>query len=124
MSTDQLKTAATALGPLLKEVVFLGGASIHLWLSDPAAPATVGLNMSAGDLGRDTIRAEIAQLLAAFDGGEPRTSEQEITTEVKRAVDDLKDRGSRPSLIIIPSGWTLSRPWGYAAGRSLRILIR
>ncbi len=40
MSTDLLETAATALGPLLEEVVFLGGASIHLWLSDPAAPAT------------------------------------------------------------------------------------
>jgi len=39
VSTDQLETAATALGPLLEEVVFLGGASIHLWLSDPAAPA-------------------------------------------------------------------------------------
>jgi hypothetical protein len=73
---------------------------------------TVGLNMSAGDLGRDIIRAETAQLLAAFDGGEPRTSEQEITTEVKRAVDDLKDRGSRPSLIIIPSGWTLEQALG------------
>jgi hypothetical protein len=40
VSTEQLEAAATALGPLLKEVVFLGGASIHLWLSDPAAPAT------------------------------------------------------------------------------------
>ncbi len=40
MSTDLLETAATALGSLLEEVVFLGGASIHLWLSDPAAPAT------------------------------------------------------------------------------------
>jgi hypothetical protein len=38
VSADQLETAATALGPLLEEVVFLGGASIHLWLSDPAAP--------------------------------------------------------------------------------------
>jgi len=28
-----------ALGPLLEEVVFLGGSSIQLWLSDPAAPA-------------------------------------------------------------------------------------
>lgn len=34
-----LETAAAALGPLLSEVVFLGGATIHLWLSDPAAPA-------------------------------------------------------------------------------------
>jgi len=40
VSTDQLETAATALGPLLEEVVFLDGASIQLWLSDPAAPAT------------------------------------------------------------------------------------
>lgn len=39
MSAEQLETAAAALGPLLNEVVFLGGASIHLWLSDPAAPA-------------------------------------------------------------------------------------
>lgn len=39
MSAGQLETAAKALGPLLEEVVFLGGASIHLWLSDPAAPA-------------------------------------------------------------------------------------
>ncbi len=39
MSADPLEIAATALGPLLEEVVFLGGASIQLWLSDPAAPA-------------------------------------------------------------------------------------
>ena len=40
MSADLLETAALALGPLLEEVVFLGGASIHLWISDPGAPAT------------------------------------------------------------------------------------
>jgi predicted nucleotidyltransferase len=40
MSTDLLEIAANALGPPLDDVVFLGGASIHLWLSDPAAPAT------------------------------------------------------------------------------------
>ena len=40
MSAELLETAAAALGPLLEDVVFLGGASIHLWLSDPAAPAT------------------------------------------------------------------------------------
>jgi predicted nucleotidyltransferase len=39
VSAELLDTAAAALGPLLSEVVFLGGASIHLWLSDPAAPA-------------------------------------------------------------------------------------
>ncbi len=40
MSTNLLELAAAALGPLVDEVVFLGGASIHLWISDPAAPAT------------------------------------------------------------------------------------
>ncbi len=38
MSTELLETAATTLGPLLEEVVFLGGASIHIWLSDPGTP--------------------------------------------------------------------------------------
>ncbi len=40
MSADLLEPAAVTLGPLLDEVVFLGGASIHLWLSDPGAPPT------------------------------------------------------------------------------------
>jgi predicted nucleotidyltransferase len=40
VSADPIETAATALGPLLNDVVFLGGASIHLWLSDPGAPDT------------------------------------------------------------------------------------
>ena len=38
MSADQLELAASLLGDLTRELVFLGGASIHLWLSDPAAP--------------------------------------------------------------------------------------
>jgi Nucleotidyl transferase AbiEii toxin, Type IV TA system len=38
MSAEMLELAASALGPLLHEVVFLGGASVHLWISDPAAP--------------------------------------------------------------------------------------
>jgi hypothetical protein len=33
-----LEQAAGALGPLCEEVVFLGGASIALWLTDPGAP--------------------------------------------------------------------------------------
>ena len=39
MSLELLDTAASALGPLVEEVVFLGGASIQLWITDPAAPA-------------------------------------------------------------------------------------
>ncbi|HEY4812961.1 MAG TPA: hypothetical protein VIH71_18075 [Solirubrobacteraceae bacterium] len=39
MSVELLERAAQALEPVLGEVVFLGGASIVLWITDPAAPA-------------------------------------------------------------------------------------
>lgn len=48
MSTELIEVAAAALGPLLPEVAFLGGASIQLWLTDPAAPpprATVDVDV-------------------------------------------------------------------------------
>lgn len=38
MSALQLETAATVLGPLLDEVVFVGGATVHLWLTESGAP--------------------------------------------------------------------------------------
>lgn len=38
MSLPQLEAAAEVLGPLLDEVVFVGGATVHLWLTEPAAP--------------------------------------------------------------------------------------
>lgn len=38
MSVELLELAATALGPLTDRVAFLGGASLVLWMSDPAAP--------------------------------------------------------------------------------------
>lgn len=39
MSVELLQKAAKALGSkILHDVVFLGGASIQLWLSDPGAP--------------------------------------------------------------------------------------
>jgi hypothetical protein len=38
MSIELLERAADALRPLLSEIVFLGGASIVLWITDPAAP--------------------------------------------------------------------------------------
>jgi len=38
MSTIQLEVAAAVLGPILEEVVFVGGATIHLWLTEPGAP--------------------------------------------------------------------------------------
>ena len=38
MSTELLERASVALGPLAREVVFVGGATIGLWATDPAAP--------------------------------------------------------------------------------------
>lgn len=38
MSAELLELAASLLGDLTQELVFVGGASIHLWLSDPGAP--------------------------------------------------------------------------------------
>jgi hypothetical protein len=38
VSIELLELAAEALGPLPGEVVFLGGASVVLWITDPAAP--------------------------------------------------------------------------------------
>jgi len=39
MSIKLLERAAGALGPLCTEVVFVGGACIELWITDPGAPA-------------------------------------------------------------------------------------
>lgn len=38
MSALQLETAAAVLGSLLGEVVFVGGATVHLWITEPGAP--------------------------------------------------------------------------------------
>jgi hypothetical protein len=40
MSALQLEAAAVVLGPVLDEVVFVGAATIHLWLTEPGAPPT------------------------------------------------------------------------------------
>jgi hypothetical protein len=38
VSALQLEIAAELLGPVLGEVVFVGGATVHLWLTEPGAP--------------------------------------------------------------------------------------
>jgi hypothetical protein len=40
MSALQLEAAASVLGPVLDEVVFVGGATIYLWITEPGAPPT------------------------------------------------------------------------------------
>jgi predicted nucleotidyltransferase len=39
VSIDLLERGASALGPLLNRVVFVGGATVTLWITDPGAPA-------------------------------------------------------------------------------------
>jgi predicted nucleotidyltransferase len=38
MNEALLESAADILGPLVDEVVFVGGATVHLWLTEPSAP--------------------------------------------------------------------------------------
>lgn len=38
MSIELLELGASALGTLTDEVVFVGGATVTLWITDPAAP--------------------------------------------------------------------------------------
>lgn len=38
MSEALLELAVEILGPLVEDVVFVGGATIHLWITEPAAP--------------------------------------------------------------------------------------
>lgn len=40
MSEALLELAVDVLGPLVDEVVFVGGATVHLWLTEAAAPPT------------------------------------------------------------------------------------
>ena len=42
MSAIQLEVAAAVLGPILEEVVFVGGATIHPWLTERRSSASAG----------------------------------------------------------------------------------
>jgi hypothetical protein len=39
VNIELLELAESALGELVEQVVFVGGATIGLWISDPAAPS-------------------------------------------------------------------------------------
>jgi hypothetical protein len=59
MSIDLLERGAAALGDLVDEVVFVGGATVTLWITDPAAPPprpTKGSKRPPG--GRHTVRGK------------------------------------------------------------------
>jgi len=63
MSAELVETAASALGPLTDEVVFLGGASIHLWITDAGVPPT----RSTEDVG---VISEVSSLASYYSLGE------------------------------------------------------
>jgi hypothetical protein len=74
MSALQLEAAAAVLGPLLDEVVFLGGATVHLWITDPGAPPV-----------RATDDVDVICEVAS-------------RTEYYRLADRLRDRGLREAV--------------------------
>ena len=85
MSAQQLEVAAELLGPMLGDVVFVGGATIYLWLTDPGAPparATEDVDVicevatrpsttdSASDWGSEGLRRRRTSL-SSVDGEAP-----------------------------------------------------
>jgi hypothetical protein len=65
VTLELLERAAAALEPVLSDVVFLGGASIVLWITDPGAPAprpTKDVDVVVGVTSRTAFHA--------FDGRE------------------------------------------------------
>lgn len=88
MSALQLEVAATVLGPLVDEVVFVGGATVHLWITDPGAPPV-----------RATDDVDVVCEVAS-------------RTEYYRLGDRLRDRGLRRSTHRSSAvGEALSRTW-------------
>jgi hypothetical protein len=56
VSIDLLERAAAALGPLADDLVFVGGATIELWITDPGAPGprpTKDVDAVGGGTGRE-----------------------------------------------------------------------
>jgi hypothetical protein len=52
VNVELLELAAAALSDLVAEVVFLGGAIVELWITDPGAPPvrqTQNVDVSAGE---------------------------------------------------------------------------
>jgi hypothetical protein len=79
----------------------------------------VGLEMTAGDLARVTQNAEINQLLEAIDDEVPRPCAETLSATVVRAIEDLRNGGRRPSLVVIPIGWELHRALGLGGWRNM-----
>jgi DNA-binding NarL/FixJ family response regulator len=106
VSVELLELAARALEPLLGEVVFLGGASITLWITDPGTDREPEV---AAAVGQGNANAEIA---APLD-----TSVAAVGADVSRLVTKLDVDQRVPSALIVQEaiGGQPGRIW---AGRS------
>lgn len=101
-----LETAADHLGPLLAEVVFLGGATVELWISDPAAPEfrpTVDVDVvveivTKSDYYRfqDRVRAYVAGQLREL------SSEEDFDRGLEGALPSSPESRERVDLVLWP----------------------
>jgi hypothetical protein len=81
MSVELLERAAQALEPVLGDVVFLGGASIVLWITDPAAK----IEAFNGRGHEDFLGSrDFGDMISLIDGRE------ELVGEVQRSEPDLR----------------------------------
>lgn len=97
MSALQLEAAAAVLGSLVNEVVFVGGATVHLWITEPGAPparatddvdvicevATRGEYYRLGDRLRERGLQEAADapVLCRWQSAEPRLTLDVMPTD-------------------------------------------
>jgi hypothetical protein len=121
--------AATRKSRLIHDIFALQGGMEHLphqpkdhtplfsvsWMpksSFTKDSTVVGLDMSANELGNGIIRAESTQLLSTLDAVEPANNGEDLVAAVEQSVQELRDRGLHPSLILIPLGWNLAQALG------------
>ena len=111
MSAAQLELAASILGPVVEDVVFVGGATIHIWLSEEAAPPA-----------RATVDVDVicdVQTLGAYYELADRLRERELTEVMNESVIcRWRHRGTGLAIDVMPATPDVlgfSNPW-YALG--------
>jgi hypothetical protein len=60
VSVELLQTAAATLGELVHDVVFVGGATITLWITDPGAPQRLTVHPRFSDGVYGALRPDAA----------------------------------------------------------------
>jgi hypothetical protein len=111
MSALQLEAAAAVLGPVLDEIVFVGGATIHLWLTESGVPP-VRATYDVDVICEVATRAEYYRLGSRLrDRGLREASDEPVV---------CRWRSSDPQLVldvmpIDPDILGFSNPWYEAA---------